>query len=98
MKYTVIIEKGTHSCGAYVPELPGCVAVANTESEVRQMIKEAIEFHIEGMKLDSNGLQYEVLNSEEIEDIALANAILKGRTGEFVDTDEFIKKLDEKSM
>jgi predicted RNase H-like HicB family nuclease len=53
MKYTVIIEKGTHSYGAYVPDLPGCVAVANTEAEVKVLIKEAIEFHIEGMKLES---------------------------------------------
>lgn len=53
MKYSVIIEKGSHSYGAYVPDLPGCVAVANTEKEVRVLIKEAIEFHIEGMKLDS---------------------------------------------
>jgi predicted RNase H-like HicB family nuclease len=53
MKYTVIIEKGTHSYGAYVPDLPGCVAVGDTEIEVRKLIKEAIEFHIEGMKLDT---------------------------------------------
>ena len=53
MKYTVIIEKGPHSYGAYVPDLPGCVAVANTEEDVRTLIKEAVEFHIEGMKLES---------------------------------------------
>ena len=53
MKYTVIIEKGPHSYGAYIPDLPGCVAVANTEEEVRTLIKEAVEFHIEGMKLES---------------------------------------------
>jgi predicted RNase H-like HicB family nuclease len=53
MKYTVIIERGAHSYGAYVPDLPGCVAVADTENEVRELIKEAIEFHIEGMKLDA---------------------------------------------
>ncbi len=53
MKYTVIIEKGPHSYGAYVPDLPGCVAVATSEEEVRTLIKEAVEFHIEGMKLES---------------------------------------------
>ena len=53
MKYTVIIEKGPHSFGAYVPDLPGCVAVAETESEVRALIKEAIDFHIEGIKQES---------------------------------------------
>jgi predicted RNase H-like HicB family nuclease len=50
MKYTVIIEKGTHTRGAYVPDLPGCVAVADTEKEVKELIKEAIEFHLEGIK------------------------------------------------
>lgn len=53
MKFTVIIEKGAHSYGAYVLDLQGCVAVAATEAEVTELIKEAIEFHIEGMKLES---------------------------------------------
>ena len=52
MQYTVIIEKGEKSYGAYVPDLPGCVAVAETETEVIELIKEAIEFHIESMNED----------------------------------------------
>lgn len=48
----VIIEKGPHSYGAYVPDLPGCVAVSENEEQVKTLIKEAIEFHIEGMKLE----------------------------------------------
>jgi predicted RNase H-like HicB family nuclease len=50
MQYTVIIEKGPTSYGAYVPDLPGCVAVAKTEEEVTSLIREAIEFHLEGMR------------------------------------------------
>lgn len=50
MKYLIIIEKGETSFGAYVPDLPGCVAVAETESEVMKLIHEAIEFHLEGMR------------------------------------------------
>lgn len=50
MRYTVVIEKGETSFGAYVPDLPGCVAVGDTEEEVIGLIKEAIEFHIEGMR------------------------------------------------
>lgn len=50
MQYTVIIEKGETSFGAYVPDLPGCVAVGETEEEAKQLIHEAIEFHLEGMK------------------------------------------------
>ncbi|TAE57919.1 MAG: type II toxin-antitoxin system HicB family antitoxin [Nostocales cyanobacterium] len=49
MRYTVVIEKGNTSYGAYVPDLPGCVAVGETLAEVQQMIVEAIEFHIEGL-------------------------------------------------
>lgn len=50
MKYMVIIEKGEKGYGAYVPDLPGCIAAADTEEEVKQLIKEAIEFHIEGLR------------------------------------------------
>ena len=49
--YTVIIEKGPHSYGAYVPDLPGCVAAAATKDEVVRLIREAIEFHLEGLRL-----------------------------------------------
>jgi predicted RNase H-like HicB family nuclease len=52
MDYVVIIEKGTSSFGAYVPDLPGCVAVGETREEVMKLIREAIEFHIEGLKED----------------------------------------------
>jgi predicted RNase H-like HicB family nuclease len=49
MRYTVVIEKGETSYGAYIPDLPGCVAVGETLEEVKALIAEAIEFHIEGM-------------------------------------------------
>jgi predicted RNase H-like HicB family nuclease len=52
MKYAVIIEQGATSFGAYVPDLPGCVAVGDTREEVMALIQEAIEFHIEGLKAD----------------------------------------------
>ena len=50
MRYVVIIEEGETSYGAYVPDLPGCVAIGKTKAEVMQLIEEAIEFHIEGMR------------------------------------------------
>ena len=52
MRYAVVIEKGENSYGAYVPDLPGCVAVAETLEEVKQLIAEAIIFHLEGLKVD----------------------------------------------
>jgi predicted RNase H-like HicB family nuclease len=52
MQYTVIVEKEPQSdWGAYVPDLPGCVATAQTREEVERLIREAIDFHIEGMRL-----------------------------------------------
>lgn len=50
MQYVVIFEKGENSYGAYVPDLPGCVAAAKTLDEVQVLIAEAIEFHIEGLR------------------------------------------------
>jgi predicted RNase H-like HicB family nuclease len=52
MKYAVIIEKGPASYGATVPDLPGCTAVAETLEEVETLIREAIDFHIEGLRAD----------------------------------------------
>jgi len=50
MRYAVIVEEGANSFGAYVPDLPGCVAAAETREEVLQLIEEAIVFHIEGLR------------------------------------------------
>jgi len=50
MKYTVIIEKGNTSFGAFVPDLPGCIAAGKTKKEALELIREAIDFHIEGLK------------------------------------------------
>ena len=49
MQYLVIFEKDVNSYGAYVPNLPGCVAVGETMDEVYGLIAEAIQFHIEGL-------------------------------------------------
>ena len=50
MKYLVVVEESTNGFGAYVPDLPGCIAAAKTREEVVTLIQEAIEFHIEGLK------------------------------------------------
>lgn len=52
MRYAVIIEEGETSYGAYVPDLPGCVAVGDSFEEVRELIGEAIQFHLEGLRED----------------------------------------------
>lgn len=50
MRYLVVIEKGDSSFGAYVPDLPGCIAAAESEEEVRELIKGAIELHLSEMR------------------------------------------------
>ncbi|MGH9492769.1 MAG: type II toxin-antitoxin system HicB family antitoxin [Terriglobales bacterium] len=50
MKYTVIYEKSSTGYGAYVPDLPGCVATARTLEKTKKLIREAIELHIESLK------------------------------------------------
>ncbi|MEP7008997.1 MAG: type II toxin-antitoxin system HicB family antitoxin [Acidobacteriota bacterium] len=52
MQYAVVIEKGPASYGAYVPDLPGCIAVGEKRTEVMRLIQEAIEFHLEGLRED----------------------------------------------
>jgi predicted RNase H-like HicB family nuclease len=49
MKYTVIIEEGPTSYGAYIPDLPGCVAVGSTREEVIDLISEGVVYHLELM-------------------------------------------------
>lgn len=50
-QYTVIYERGERNWSAYVPDLPGCIATASTREELERQIREAIEFHIEGLRL-----------------------------------------------
>ena len=50
MQYAVIIEKSGNGFAAYVPDLPGCVAAAKTRAETERLIREAMAFHLEGMR------------------------------------------------
>ena len=52
MRYAVVIEKAKGNYSAYVPDLPGCVATGATVAEVEAEIREAIRFHIDGLKAD----------------------------------------------
>jgi predicted RNase H-like HicB family nuclease len=69
MRYAVVIEKGETGFGAYVPDLPGCVAAGATRDEVVQLIQEAIGFHIEGLKQDGQSIP-EPVSSIEFVDVA----------------------------
>ena len=52
MKYAIVIEKSDTGYGAYVPDLPGCVAVGETLRETADLVREAIEFHLDGLRED----------------------------------------------
>jgi predicted RNase H-like HicB family nuclease len=52
VRYAIVIENAGGNFSAYVPDLPGCVATGDTIAEVEQLIREAIEFHLEGMRED----------------------------------------------
>jgi predicted RNase H-like HicB family nuclease len=50
MRYAVVIEQAANNYSAYVPDLPGCVATGRTMEEVEQQIREAIAFHLDGLR------------------------------------------------
>jgi predicted RNase H-like HicB family nuclease len=52
MRYAVVIEKAPSNYAAYVPDLPGCIATGASVQETESLIREAIEFHLEGLKAD----------------------------------------------
>jgi len=69
MRYAIVIEKAEGNYSAYVPDLPGCVATGATVAEVESQIREAIAFHVEGMRED--GLPIPVPSSQvEYVDVA----------------------------
>ena len=67
MRYMVVVERGEKSWGAHVPDLPGCVAVGATRDEVLQLIREAIDFHIDGLRQDGLPVPAPSSDSEFVE-------------------------------
>jgi predicted RNase H-like HicB family nuclease len=71
MRYLVIIEEGPTSYGAHVPDLPGCIAVGETREEVLTLVREAIEFHLEGLKQEGQPIP-EPSSTGELVEVAAA--------------------------
>ena len=65
--YTVFIETTETGYSAYVPDLPGCVAAASTLEDTRRLMREAIEFHIEGMRINGEVVPEPTRYVEQIE-------------------------------
>jgi predicted RNase H-like HicB family nuclease len=67
MKYLVVIEEGESGFGAYVPDLPGCIAAAASREEVTQLIHQAIQFHLDGLAEDGLPIPLPHSSSEVVE-------------------------------
>ena len=67
MRYAIVIEKAEGNYSAYVPDLPGCIATGATMEDVEQQIREAIEFHLDGMREDGVQVPQPVSRVEYIE-------------------------------
>jgi predicted RNase H-like HicB family nuclease len=66
-KYTIILEKTDDGYSAYVPDLPGCIAAGDTYDETVQLMREAIEFHLEGMRLNGEAMPEPTSVAETVE-------------------------------
>ena len=67
MRYAIVIEQAQGNYSAYVPDLPGCVATGDTIKEVEVQIREAIAFHLEGLREDGAPLPRPVSHVEYVE-------------------------------
>ncbi|RWL43879.1 MULTISPECIES: type II toxin-antitoxin system HicB family antitoxin [unclassified Mesorhizobium] len=67
MRYAVVIEKAGNNFSAYVPDLPGCIATGATVPEVENEIRDAIRFHIEGLRADGLEVPKAVSLAEYVE-------------------------------
>ena len=77
MRYAIVIEKAEGNYSAYVPDLPGCVATGATVVEVEAEIRDAIRFHIDGLKADD-------LTHEHVTDVQPAPKRRRGRPRKLV--------------
>ena len=66
-KYTIIIEKGNRNFSAYCPDLPGVVAAGEIEEETAELMKEAIEFHLEGLKEDKTPIPEPTISARSVD-------------------------------
>jgi predicted RNase H-like HicB family nuclease len=67
VRYAIVVEQGPTSWGAYVPDLPGCVAAAETREEVLRLIREAIQFHLEEMQNEGLAIPTPSSSAEYVE-------------------------------
>lgn len=67
MRYAVVIEKASGNYSGYVPDLPGCIATGSTPDEVERELREAVRFHIDGLKADGEPVPEPTTRAEYVE-------------------------------
>lgn len=67
MKYLVVVEKSASGFGAYAPDLPGCIAVGQTRKETLRLMREAMDFHIEGLRENGDDVPVPCSSGELVE-------------------------------
>lgn len=67
MQYLIVIEKTETGYSAYSPDLPGCVSTGATHEEVEQNMREAVEFHLDGLKLEGLDIPQSTTSSAYVE-------------------------------
>lgn len=67
MRYLVVLERGPTSWGAYVPDLPGCIAAGETQQEVLDLIRDAVELHLEDLRDSGEAIPEPHSSSEFVE-------------------------------
>jgi predicted RNase H-like HicB family nuclease len=67
MRYLVVIEETSTGYSAFSPEVPGCIATGATKEEVRERIQEALEFHIDGLRVDGEPVPQSTTSSCYVE-------------------------------
>jgi len=67
MRFAIVIERAENNFSAYVPDLPGCVATGTTVEDVEAQMREAIEFHLDGLRQDGTAIPQPSSRVEYIE-------------------------------
>jgi predicted RNase H-like HicB family nuclease len=67
IRYTIIIERGKRNFSAYCPDLPGVIAAGETLEETEKLMREAIEFHLEGLKLENLPLPAPTITARSVD-------------------------------
>jgi predicted RNase H-like HicB family nuclease len=65
--YLVIVERGSNSFGAYVPDLPGCAVVGETREEVLDLMRQAIQIHLDGLREAGDPIPEPVSSTELVQ-------------------------------